>query len=161
MKYFRVTTYNFRGYVKYLQIFYTLRQAYAAVVAIMILVLAVLPGHPLYFTTLAGILTKFYSNSMMVILNNRMRIGADAHPETNNTVTHLRSDNRTHGMDAFELGKGVLITCEEMVFPCDPGKVDGTGSQMNKSSYIVWFHASGIYFGISFGICNPQLKCYY
>jgi len=27
MKYFRVTTYNFRGYVKYLRIFYTLRQA--------------------------------------------------------------------------------------------------------------------------------------
>jgi len=74
---------------------------------------------------------------MMVVLNNRMRIGADAHPETNNTVTRLRSDNRTHAMDAFELGEGVLITREEMVFPCDPDKVDRTGSQMNKSSYVV------------------------
>ena len=67
-----------------------------------------------------------------------MRISADAHPETNITaVTCLRSDNPTHGMDAFELGEGVLVTREEMVFVCDPDKVDGNGSQINKSSYVV------------------------
>jgi hypothetical protein len=106
----------------------------AAVVAIMILVLAVLPGHPTYFTTPAGILAKVYSNSMMVVLNNRMRIGTDAHPETNTIITHLRPDN---GTDTYELGQGVLVTREEMVFSCDPDKVDGTGSQRNKSSYVV------------------------
>ena len=107
---------------------------HAAVVAIMILVLAVLPGHPTYFTTPAGILAKVYSNSMMVVLNNRMRIGTDAHPKTNTTTTPLRLDN---GTDALELGQGILVTREEMVFPCDPDKADGTSSQMNKSSCVV------------------------
>jgi len=71
---------------------------------------------------------------MMVVLNNRMRISTDAHPETNITITRLRSDNPTHGI---ALGEGVLVTREEMVFPCDPDKVDRTASQMNKSSNIV------------------------
>ena len=110
----------------------------AAAIAIITLVLSVLPGHPAYFTTPVGILAKVSSNSMMVLLNNRMRISADAHPETNITaVTCLRSDNPTHGMDPFELGEGVLVTREEMVFVCDPDKVDGNGSQINKSSYVV------------------------
>ena len=109
----------------------------AAVVAITILVLAILPGHPSYFTTPADILAKVYSNSMMALLNNRMRICADAHTETNITITCLRSDNPTPGMDAFELGEGVLVTREEMVFACDPNNVEGTGSQINKSSYVV------------------------
>jgi hypothetical protein len=77
---------------------------------------------------------------MMVVLNSRMRIGTDAHPETNTTVTRLRflrSDNPTHRTDAFEPGEGVPATREEMVFACDPDKVDGTGSQMNKSSHVV------------------------
>ena len=65
-----------------------------------------------------------------------MKIPTDAHPEINTTV-NLRPDNPTHGMDAFELGGGVLVTREEMVFVCDPDKVGGTGSQINKSSYVV------------------------
>ena len=108
----------------------------AAAIAIITLVLSVLPGHPSYFTTPVGILAKVYSNSMMVLLNNRMKIPTDAHPEINTTV-NLRPDNPTHGMDAFELGGGVLVTREEMVFVCDPDKVGGTGSQINKSSYVV------------------------
>ena len=72
---------------------------------------------------------------MMVLLNNRMRISADH--AANITVTRLRSDNLTHGMDAYELGEGVLVTREEMVVPCDSDKMDGTGSQMNKASYVV------------------------
>jgi len=109
--------------------------ALAAAIAIITLVLAV--RHPFYFVTPAAILAKVYSNSMMAVLNSRMRIGADAHPETNITLTRLSSDNPTHGIDALELSKGVLVTREEMVFPCDPDKVDGTGSQMNRSSYVV------------------------
>jgi hypothetical protein len=113
----------------------------AAAIAIITLVLTVLPSrHPLYFITPAEILAKVYSNSMMVVLNNRMRIGTDAHPETNTIVTRLRylhSDNPTHRTDAFELGEGVPVTREEVVFPCDTDKVDGTSSQMNKSTYIV------------------------
>ena len=107
-----------------------------AAIAIITLVLAV--RHPFYFITPAGILAKVYSNSMMVVLNSRMRISADAHLEANITITRLRSDNPTHGTDVFELGEGILVTREEMVFPCNPNNlVDGTGSQMNKSSYVV------------------------
>ena len=109
----------------------------AAAIAIITLVLSALPSRPLYYTTPAEVLAKVYSNSMMVVLNNRMRICADAHPETNITITRLRSDNPTQGTDAFELGEGVLVTREEMVFPCNPDKVDGTGSQVNKSSHVV------------------------
>jgi len=109
----------------------------AAAIAIITLVLASLPSRPLYYTTPAEILAKVYSNSMMVVLNNRMRIRTDAHPETNTTITRLPTKNSTHGMDAYELGEGVLVTREEMVFPCDPDEVDGSGYQMNKSSDVV------------------------
>ena len=44
---------------------------------------------------------------------------------------------QTTQLTGWMLGGGVLVTREEMVFPCDPDKVDGTGSQMNKSSYAV------------------------
>ena len=74
---------------------------------------------------------------MMVVLNSRMRIGTDAHPETNTIVTHLHPDDPIHGMDAYELGQGVLVTREEIVFACGPNKADGTGSEMNKSGYVV------------------------
>ena len=109
----------------------------AAAIAIITLVLSALPSRPLYYITPAEVLAKVYSNSMMVLLNNRMRISADAHHAADITVTRLRSDNPTLGMDALELGEGVLVTREEMVFACDPDRVDGTGSQMNKSSYVV------------------------
>ena len=113
----------------------------AAAIAIITLVLALFPRpHPSYYITPSHVLAKVYSNSMMVLLNNRMRIGTDTHPETNTTVTrlrYLRSDNPTHRTDAFDLGEGVPVTHEEMVLPCDTDKVDGTGSQMNKSTYIV------------------------
>ena len=109
----------------------------AAITIITLMLAAHLSCHPLYYTTLAEVLTKVYSNSMMVVLNNRMRIGTDAHTETNTTVTHLHTNNSTHGIDAYELGEGVLVTREEMVLPCDSDKMDGTSFQMNKSSYVV------------------------
>jgi hypothetical protein len=107
----------------------------AAAVAIINLVFAVLPTHPSYFTAPSEILAKVYSNSMMVVLNSRMRIGTDANPETTATVSRLRSDNPSRGTDAFELGEGVLVTREEVVFPRDPDKVGGNAYQMNKPGY--------------------------
>lgn len=108
-----------------------------AAVAIVNLVLAVLPSHPSYFTTPSEVLAKVYSNSMMVVLNSRMRIGSDAHPESTASASRLRPENPARGAEAFELGEGVLITREEIVFPRETDKMGENGSQMNKSSYIV------------------------
>ena len=72
---------------------------------------------------------------MMVVLNSRMRIGNEAYPESNTTASRLQSDHATRGTDAFELGEGVLVTREEIVFP--PDKVGGNGSQMSKSTYVL------------------------
>ena len=37
-----------------------------------------LPGHPAYYGTTSGVLGKMYSNTMMVILNNRIVLQAQA-----------------------------------------------------------------------------------
>ena len=49
-----------------------------ATIAIITFVLFILPGypHPLYYVTTCGILGKMYSNTMMVILNNRIVLQA-------------------------------------------------------------------------------------
>lgn len=62
-------------------------------------------------------MAKVYSNSMMVVLNSRMRIGADlTSSEHTTTVQRVRTD-MARGTDAYELGEGVMITREEVVFP--------------------------------------------
>jgi hypothetical protein len=53
--------------------FYLL-ETMAATLAIAVLVLAYLPGHPPYYQACALILGKAYSNSMMVALNSRMKV---------------------------------------------------------------------------------------
>jgi len=98
---------------------------FLAAIAILNLILILLPGQPSYYLVPSEILAKVYSNSMMVVLNSRMRIG----PETNDSS----STNQRHrsvftgvagggmGMnqttDQYELGEGVMITREEVVFP--------------------------------------------
>ncbi|KAF8970423.1 hypothetical protein BDZ97DRAFT_1652662, partial [Flammula alnicola] len=46
-----------------------------AATAIVSLILAFLPGHLSYYDTSVSVLSKLYSNSMMVLLNNRIIIG--------------------------------------------------------------------------------------
>jgi len=83
-----------------------------AVIAILNLVLAVLPSQPSYYQVPSEILAKVYSNSMMVLLNSRMRIG-------NESSFHDRMhDQRFHtepitSMDtnAIELG-GVMTIAQ-------------------------------------------------
>ncbi|KDR72410.1 hypothetical protein GALMADRAFT_143241 [Galerina marginata CBS 339.88] len=105
-----------------------------AAVATLNLILASLPNHPSYYQVPSEILAKVYSNSMMVLLNSRMRIGSDAAPEM--TITRLRSEPISRGTDAYELGEGVnvTITREEVVFPSSD-KEDDSLSQ-NKH-YVV------------------------
>ncbi|KAF4616578.1 hypothetical protein D9613_008944 [Agrocybe pediades] len=113
-----------------------------AAMALLNLILSTLPGQPSYYLVTSETLAKFYSNSMMVVLNSRMRIGLE-----NNSTTEGRVDttvsmgrfrttvgggvitNRSHhtgfgtasrgGMDtdAYELGEGVMVTREQVVFP--------------------------------------------
>ncbi|KAF9478318.1 hypothetical protein BDN70DRAFT_49117 [Pholiota conissans] len=49
-----------------------------AALAIAVLVLAFLPGHPPYYQSCALILGKAYSNSMMVALNSRMKVTSNS-----------------------------------------------------------------------------------
>ena len=111
--------------------------AFAAAVAIINLVVTVLPSQPSYYTTTSEILAKVYSNSMMVVLNNRMRIGNDVFPESHTIVSRLQLDNPTRGADAFELGEGVLVTREETVVPRDLDELGGNGSRTSKYGNVV------------------------
>ena len=116
--------------------------AFAAAVAIINLVVTVLPGHPAYYTTTSEVLAKVYSNSMMVVLNNRMRIENDTFPESHTIISRLELDNPTCGTDAFELGEGVLVTREEILVHRDLDKLGGNGFQTSKSGNVVWFHST-------------------
>ncbi|KAF9554347.1 hypothetical protein CPC08DRAFT_644473 [Agrocybe pediades] len=49
-----------------------------AAMATLNLVLSTLPGQPSYYLVTSETLAKFYSNSMMVVLNSRMRIGSES-----------------------------------------------------------------------------------
>jgi len=111
--------------------------AFVAAVAIINLVVTVLPRHPSYYTTTSEVLAKFYSNSMMVVLNNRMRIDDEAFPESHTIISRLQLDNPTRGTDAFELGEGVLVTREEIVVHGDLDKLGGNGSQTSKSGNVL------------------------
>ncbi|PPR06019.1 hypothetical protein CVT26_007498 [Gymnopilus dilepis] len=87
-----------------------------AAVAILNLILINITGTS-YYLVPSEILAKIYSNSMMVVLNSRMRIGVEkTSSEQNTTIQRVRTDiPRT--TDAYELGEGVMITREEVVFP--------------------------------------------
>lgn len=105
-----------------------------AAVAILDLVLVVLPSQPSYYLTPSETLAKFYSNSMMVVLNSRMRIGVDPGLEggNNSTTARIRTGGttaatRTMDTDAYELGDGVVVTREQVVFP--NGKESGIGQK--------------------------------
>ena len=95
-----------------------------AAVAILNLVLLNINGTS-YYLCPSEILGKIYSNSMMVVLNSRMRIGAEASAmsETSQqSSTYKRSGTTMNfrpghlNTDAFELSEGVLVTTEESVF---------------------------------------------
>uniref|UniRef100_A0A8H7XPA8 DUF6534 domain-containing protein n=1 Tax=Psilocybe cubensis TaxID=181762 RepID=A0A8H7XPA8_PSICU len=46
-----------------------------ACIAILNIVLTMLPGEPTYYQTTANVLSKMYANTMLVVLNSRMRFG--------------------------------------------------------------------------------------
>lgn len=95
-----------------------------AAVAILNLVLLNINGTS-YYLCPSEILGKIYSNSMMVVLNSRMKIGAEASAmsETSQQSSTFKRSRTTMNFrpgylntDAFELSEGVLVTREESVF---------------------------------------------
>jgi len=127
--------------------------------AILNLVLTTLPGQPSYYLVTSETLAKFYSNSMMVVLNSRMRIGLDTSAsdgkiETTVSVGRFRTTmgggvvtNRSHmnpyggggrrgemDTDAYELGEGVMVTREQVVFPDANG---GKSEEHSDKAFLV------------------------
>ena len=91
-----------------------------AVIALTNFILALLPGHPTYYMTTAGILGKLYSNSMMAVFNSRMRIGADNNTsshEVSSTGPRSRIETTVRNVNAYEMRGGVSVTREEVTFP--------------------------------------------
>ncbi|PPQ72104.1 hypothetical protein CVT26_006882 [Gymnopilus dilepis] len=88
-----------------------------ALVAIINLILVLLPSRPAYYQIPSEVLAKVYSNSMMVMLNSRMRIGMDTTSDTPVTLSRHRPETGIRGTDAIELGEGIMITREQVVFP--------------------------------------------
>ncbi|KAF4609698.1 hypothetical protein D9613_012062 [Agrocybe pediades] len=89
----------------------------AALIAILNLVLELLPSRPAYYQVPSEMLAKVYSNSLMVMLNSRIvALGGDAF-ETPISRSREITGFSNRGTDAFELGEGVRVTREEVVFP--------------------------------------------
>jgi len=100
-----------------------------AMLAIVNLVLSVLPGKPSFFLASSLTLGKVYSNSMMALFNSRMQLGESEHTihagssgnsgtNTSTSVMRYRNGVATRdGAETFELGDGIKITREEVVFP--------------------------------------------
>ncbi|KAF8873062.1 hypothetical protein CPB84DRAFT_1895644, partial [Gymnopilus junonius] len=88
----------------------------AATIAIINLILLLPPVKPDYFQTTSGILGKMYSITMMVLLNNRMKIVGSE------TTTELISDsdeartNRQPGLGAL---RRVVVMQEQYTYPLD------------------------------------------
>ncbi|KAF9479831.1 hypothetical protein BDN70DRAFT_664704 [Pholiota conissans] len=90
-----------------------------ATIAVVSLMLGYLPGQPSYYRTTVSVLAKLYSNSMMVVLNSRMRVvSADSismfhdvalpHSQGSNTLASANSQSRS--------ALGITVTREEMAF---------------------------------------------
>ena len=95
-----------------------------ATTAILTLVLFILPGHPPYYAITSGILGKMYSNTMMVILNNRIVFQA----KDESTVLNVHVSSSTSTMSnpgisqrpAFSTSHGgTLVTHKQWTIPLD------------------------------------------
>ncbi|KAF9483231.1 hypothetical protein BDN70DRAFT_929402 [Pholiota conissans] len=105
-----------------------------AAIAMVNLILVLLPSHPSYFEVPSEVLAKVYSNSMMAVLNSRMKLNTDEY-EPNSPIGQIRgmedetvdSDGSSQGTTAgggrrdgdnsSQLSGGVLVTRERVVFP--------------------------------------------
>ena len=91
-----------------------------APIAITTFVLFVLPGHPIYYVATCGILGAMYSNTMMVILNNRIALQAhimlDEHVSSSSSMSGPGISQRP----AFSTSRsGIFVTHKQQTIPLD------------------------------------------
>lgn len=94
-----------------------------ATISVISLMLSYLPGQPSYYRTTVSVLAKLYSNSMMVVLNSRMRVSSGSSISMpHNVIIPL-----THSSQGSESKTGLRSngSSEEMTFTnmVHPGKV--------------------------------------
>ena len=93
-----------------------------ATVAIINFILFLLPGHPTYWQATIGILGKLYSNTMMIVLNNRIAFKSQDDSIMSNE--HLVSNpglSRRYAFDALQ--GGISVTREQWTAPHDGYKI--------------------------------------
>ena len=98
-----------------------------AAIAIMTFVLLILPGHPVYYVTTTGILGKLYSNTMMVILNNRIVLQAQDESIVLDELVSSSTSMSNPGISqrpAFSTShSGILVTNKQWAIPLDAYKI--------------------------------------
>lgn len=99
------------------------------------LVLVLLPSHPSYFEVPSEVLAKVYSNSMMAVLNSRMRLNTeDFAARDASEIGPIRglTDNHKDTDNTSQISGGILVTRERVVFPDADAKyvVDDRSSAM-------------------------------
>lgn len=92
-------------------------------IAVLNVVLTLLPGHPTYYQVPSAILAKTYSNSMMVLLNSRIRLGTKESLQDDDFETTIRIrgnlNTSTNTPDNYELRDKHLVTGERVVLAGD------------------------------------------
>jgi len=76
-----------------------------AMIAVLNLALTLLPGHPTYYQVPSALLAKTYSNSMMVLLNSRIKLGVMETLQSDDfdTTMHIRGITSTNPANDYEL----------------------------------------------------------
>ncbi|KAF9526409.1 hypothetical protein CPB83DRAFT_858050 [Crepidotus variabilis] len=110
-----------------------------AVIAIVNLILSALPGTPTYFQVSSAILGKLYSNSMMVMLNSRIKVGRltsdDSGIHTSSAMIGQQSRSTT------SQGISVSRTKEEWSsYQLNPLSPNRKQSSSNDASYVEMKH---------------------
>jgi len=86
-------------------------------IAVLNLVLTLLPGHPTYYQVPSAILAKTYSNSMMVLLNSRIKLGSREVLQIDDFDTAIRIpvDTSINSADDYELKNERQVARERVV----------------------------------------------
>lgn len=79
-----------------------------AAVAIINLILSILPSKPSYYQVPSVILAKVYSNSMMAVLNSRMKLGGESGEENGTSI--IKTIVTSRHTDAYGHGEGETIS---------------------------------------------------
>jgi hypothetical protein len=109
-----------------------------ATVAIINLSLFLIPGHPAYWETSIAILGKMYSNTMMVVLNNRIVFKSQDDSITSNQSSAPSHSGISRGL-AFNVPQGgISVTHEQWEIPLDVYKMPSTTKGLDADVNIMY-----------------------